>query len=88
MGKQKMKATLQGGWDIVFEGGHYCGKARDSLNVAINAYIPKREKPGSHMWYDAGVLTRNDLKRLRNLIDDVLSKRARKLWSKTKKQTI
>lgn len=73
---RKIKMTAQGGWDLIFSKGHYCGKANDSISISTLTYISKRTEPGSMQWVDVGILKRSDVKRLRDFCDEVLSKRA------------
>lgn len=73
---RKIKMTAQGGWDLVFTKGHYCGKANDSIGIMTYTYVDKRTEPGTMKWIDVGVLKRSDVKRLRDFCNEVLSKRA------------
>jgi len=75
--EKKMKATIQGGWKILFEVGHWCGKANDSLSISADIYMSKMDKEGETRRHNLGVLTRKDVKRLRDLCDEVLNRRAR-----------
>lgn len=74
---RKLKMTAQGGWDLVFSKGHYCGKANDGIGIMTYTYISKRTQPGDMQWVDVGVLSRKDIKRLRDFCNEVLSTRAR-----------
>lgn len=67
--------NLEGAWQIRFNTGSYCGKANDSIGVDWQDFTTTRP---SHGWSGGAVFTRKDAKRLRDFIDEALSKRARK----------
>lgn len=82
---KKLKMTIQGGWELVFEPHNYCGNARDSLSLRCHTYISQFDKPGM-VWKDLGVINRTDLKRLRDKIDEVLAHKAKPLVFFTSKK--
>lgn len=58
---------------IVIKPGYSCGPANHGLLVELESDIPARQDHRSKLWCHGGVMSRPDMKKLRDLIDDELS---------------
>jgi len=67
---------------LLLDTGYSCGKANDGLHVVIESFIqsmPTRD--GRNLYAIGGTISREDMKRLRDIIDEHLSKPEREHYA-------